>query len=102
MTQIFFLVLMIALIVVGSLLLLLIACGILICCLRTRRAKGAISSGPSFLRYKGPGLPSGTLDRTAIIRGDASSESSGGGLDNHGVSKLSCLFFFLSMTNSLL
>ncbi|XP_065567128.1 uncharacterized protein LOC136031453 isoform X1 [Artemia franciscana] len=77
-------VLMIALIVVGSLLLLLIACGILICCLRTRRAKGAISSGPSFLRYKGPGLPSGTLDRTAIIRGDASSESSGGGLDNHG------------------
>lgn len=97
---------MIVILTVGIFLILLIAAIVVICCLRSRRAKGAISSGPSFLRfyfqhpllckvpfnakfiiairYRGPGVPgTGTLDRTAIIRGDVSSESSG--TDNYGV-----------------
>ena len=44
-------VVMIAVLTVGIFLILLITAIIVICCLRSRRAKGAITSGPSFLRY---------------------------------------------------
>ena len=44
------LVVMIAVLAVGIFLILLIAAIIVVCCLRSRRAKGSISGGPSFLR----------------------------------------------------
>lgn len=45
------LVVMIAVLAVGIFMILLIAAIIVVCCLRSRRAKGSISGGPSFLRY---------------------------------------------------
>ena len=88
---------MIVVLAVGIFLILLITAIVVVCCLRSKRAKGSISGGPSFLRYiyfcmsqelsllideyfryRGPSVPaSGTLDRAAMIRGDTSSESSG-------------------------
>jgi len=104
--QLIFLVVMIVVLAVGIFLILLAAAIIVVCCLRSRRAKGSISGGPSFLRsafwlwfnnkynliatilrnrYRGPSVPTtGTLDRAAMIRGDTSSESSGN--DNFAVS----------------
>ncbi|KAK4020739.1 hypothetical protein OUZ56_002690 [Daphnia magna] len=76
-------VVMIVVLAVGIFTILLITAIIVVCCLRSRRAKGSITGGPSFLRYRGPSVPaSGTLDRAAMIRGDTSSEGSGN--DNFG------------------
>ncbi|XP_046643778.1 mucin-17-like isoform X4 [Daphnia pulicaria] len=71
-------VVMIVVLAVGIFMILLVTAIIVVCCLRSRRAKGSITGGPSFLRYRGPSVPaSGTLDRAAMIRGDTSSEGSG-------------------------
>jgi len=44
-------VVMIVVLAVGIFLILLIVAFIVVCCLRSRRAKGSISGGPSFLRF---------------------------------------------------
>lgn len=44
-------VVMIVVLAVGIFLILLITAIVVVCCLRSRRAKGSISGGPSFLRY---------------------------------------------------